>query len=304
MIFILFEFDLSCCSGSVDFLRGCDAASCLEELATELEGSTPSDIRTLGFDYNPAGQITERTDTGGNFAFSGHTDQTSIYDHDALNPIIDITETGVQTQTITPTWTDGNLTALVRPGDNGQPETTLYGYDAFNRLTSVNNVAEIELDYDPLGRLTRYTVTNTVTDFVYDGAAMIAEYDDNAGVSTLMRRYVHGPGLDAPLVQFNYTGGVLAERRWLLADERGSIYAHTGEDGSILQANTYDEYGVPGGGRRLAGSAIPARSGSPKRGSITTRPAPIMPSLASSCRPTRSGIAAASISTPMWAGIR
>jgi RHS repeat-associated protein len=122
-----------------------------------------------------------------------------------------------------------------------------YGYDAFNRLTSVDNGAEIELDYDPLGRLTRYTVTNTVTDFVYDGAAMIAEYDDNAGVSTLMRRYVHGPGLDAPLVQFNYTGGVLAERRWLLADERGSIYAHTGEDGSILQANTYDEYGVPGG---------------------------------------------------------
>jgi YD repeat-containing protein len=102
-----------------------DAASRLEELATELTGSTPSQIRTLNFEYNPAGQITRRSDTGGSFAFAGHTDQTSIYDHNALNQIIDITETGVQTQTITPTWTDGHLTALVRPGDNGQPETTL-----------------------------------------------------------------------------------------------------------------------------------------------------------------------------------
>lgn len=31
----------------------------IQELATELTGSTPSEIRTLGFDYNPAGQITE-----------------------------------------------------------------------------------------------------------------------------------------------------------------------------------------------------------------------------------------------------
>ncbi|HCR67405.1 MAG TPA: hypothetical protein DIW38_13005 [Oceanicaulis sp.] len=73
----------------------------LKNLATELEGSTPSDIRTLGFDYNPAGQITERTDTGGSFAFAGHTDQTSIYDHNALNQIIDITETGAVTRTLT-----------------------------------------------------------------------------------------------------------------------------------------------------------------------------------------------------------
>lgn len=59
--------------------------------AAEFMGSISSEIRTLNFLYNPAGQITDRTDTGGNFAFSGHTDQTSIYDQNALNPIIDIT---------------------------------------------------------------------------------------------------------------------------------------------------------------------------------------------------------------------
>lgn len=93
----------------------------LKNLATELEGSTPSDIRTLGFDYNPAGQITERTDTGGSFAFAGHTDQTSIYDHNALNPIIDITETGAVARTLTPVWTAGTLTS------DGERS---FGYDA------------------------------------------------------------------------------------------------------------------------------------------------------------------------------
>jgi RHS repeat-associated protein len=62
-----------------------------------------------------------------------------------------------------------------------------------------------------------------------------------------MRRYVHGPGMDAPLVRYDYTSaGALEGRRWLLADERGSIYAHADEAGAIIQINTYDEYGRPG----------------------------------------------------------
>jgi RHS repeat-associated protein len=62
-----------------------------------------------------------------------------------------------------------------------------------------------------------------------------------------MRRYVHGPGMDAPLVRYDYDGaGALEGRRWLLADERGSIYAHADEAGAIIQINTYDEYGRPG----------------------------------------------------------
>lgn len=84
-----------------------DAASRLDELA----GSTPSEIRTLNFLCNPAGQITERTDTGGSFAYSGYTDQTSIYDHNALNQIVDISETGAVARTLTPVWTAGNLTS-------------------------------------------------------------------------------------------------------------------------------------------------------------------------------------------------
>jgi hypothetical protein len=48
-------------------------------------------------------------------------------------------------------------------------------------------------------------------------------------------------------VRDDYTSvGALEGRRWLLADERGSIYAHADEAGAIIQIHTYDEYGRPG----------------------------------------------------------
>jgi len=64
-----------------------------------------------------------------------------------------------------------------------------------------------------------YQATGTVTTrFAYDGQALIAEYD---GSNVPQRRYVQGPGADEPLVW--YEGSGTSDRRWLHADERGSI---------------------------------------------------------------------------------
>lgn len=57
-----------------------------------------------------------------------------------------------------------------------------------------------------------------MTRFAYDGQALIAEYD---GSNVPQRRYVQGPGADEPLVW--YEGSGTSDRRWLHADERGSI---------------------------------------------------------------------------------
>ena len=87
-----------------------------------------------------------------------------------------------------------------------------------------------------MGRLFELGVTGgALTRFQYDGAALIAEYDQTG---SLVRRYVHGPRMDAPLVRYDYgASGVLEGRRWLMADERGSIYAHTDEAGAVVQVN-------------------------------------------------------------------
>ncbi len=66
------------------------------------------------------------------------------------------------------------------------------------------------------------------TRMLYDGAAMIGEYNSS---NVLQRRFVHGPGMDEPLVW--YEGAGTSDRRWLLADERGSIVAVTNAAGAV-----------------------------------------------------------------------
>lgn len=78
------------------------------------------------------------------------------------------------------------------------------------------------------------------TRFLYDGAQMIGEYD---GSNALLRRYVPGAGLDEPVVW--YEGSGTSDRRWLIADERGSVIAVTNGSGAASTINTYDEYGIP-----------------------------------------------------------
>ena len=63
---------------------------------------------------------------------------------------------------------------------------------------------------------------------------------------TVLRRYVHGPGEDEPLVW--YEGSGTGDRRWLHADERGSIAATSDGGGNVTAVNRYDEYGVPASG--------------------------------------------------------
>jgi RHS repeat-associated protein len=76
---------------------------------------------------------------------------------------------------------------------------------------------------------------------LYDGIEAIAEYNAS---NVLQRRFVFGPGVDEPLVW--YEGSGVSDRRWLLADERGSVVAVTNSAGAATSINSYDEYGAPG----------------------------------------------------------
>ena len=88
------------------------------------------------------------------------------------------------------------------------------------------------LGYDPLGRLND---VNGVSTWQYDGLDLVAEF------GALFRRYVHGPGTDEPLVW--YEGSGTADRRFLHADERGSIVALSDSAGALIALNKYDEFG-------------------------------------------------------------
>jgi RHS repeat-associated protein len=99
------------------------------------------------------------------------------------------------------------------------------------------------LTYDPLGRLWQVVKGSANTRFLYDGDALVAEYD---GTGALTNRYVHGSNTaaDDPLIWYA-TGGTV--KRYLHADHLGSIVAATNPS-AAPSINTYDEYGVPGAG--------------------------------------------------------
>jgi len=175
----------------------------------------------LGFAYNPANQIIQRTATDDvhnwipaalNYSRNGLNQYTSVgatsHSHDAR----------------------GNLTS-----DGARS----FSYDFENRLTNVSGSTSLALAYDPLGRLRQTTSGSTVTQFVYAGDQLVAEY---SGTGAMLRRYVHGAGIDEPLV--SYEGAGLTNRRWLIADHQGSIISE--HDGSReVVKNRYGTYGEP-----------------------------------------------------------
>ncbi|MFZ5610098.1 MAG: RHS repeat-associated core domain-containing protein, partial [Pseudomonadota bacterium] len=125
--------------------------------------------------------------------------------------------------------------------------TSGFTYDAENKLSQVTGAATLALAYDPLGRLYETAVGGgATTRFLYDGWDLVGEYD---GSGTLLRRYVHGPGVDEPLVW--YEGAGTGDRRWLHADERGSIIATTNASGTATATYAYGPFGESS---NLAGS--------------------------------------------------
>ncbi|HVY21719.1 MAG TPA: RHS repeat-associated core domain-containing protein [Steroidobacteraceae bacterium] len=119
---------------------------------------------------------------------------------------------------------------------------TTYHYDTDNRLISASGQHAATLTYDPLGRLFQVTSGSNTTQFLYDGDELIAEYD---GAGNLLRRYVHGPAVDDPLIWYEGATVSSSSRRSLQVDQQGSIVSVADALGNKLNINTYDEYGKP-----------------------------------------------------------
>jgi RHS repeat-associated protein len=90
--------------------------------------------------------------------------------------------------------------------------------------------------------------SGVITRFVYDGDRLIAEYSSSG---TLLRRYVHGAGVDEPLVWYEGSSVSAGNRRYLHADHQGSIVAASNSSGTMFQVNAYDAYGITGAGNTV-----------------------------------------------------
>ncbi|MFC2954179.1 RHS repeat-associated core domain-containing protein [Marinicaulis aureus] len=199
----------------------------LTSITHDLSG-TAADL-TIGItSYNPASQVLGRSFSNDDYVWGDHVLGTKTFGTNGLNQysVVDGVTYGYDD--------NGNLTS---------DGSTSYGYDVENRLTTVSGGATATLKYDPMGRLYETVGASTsTTRFLYDGDALVAEYD---GSGNLLRRYVHGPDVDEPLVWYEGASVSSSVRRVMRADHLGSIIAVADNNGASLAKNTYDEYGVP-----------------------------------------------------------
>ena len=119
---------------------------------------------------------------------------------------------------------------------------TSYSFDTENRLLTASGSDNATLTYDPNGRMTTFKSGAIDARFIYDGDALIAEY--NKGGS-LVKRYVHGAGVDEPLVMYDLSTVSADNREYLHSDYQGSIIALSNSDNELTAINTYDVYGIP-----------------------------------------------------------
>jgi RHS repeat-associated protein len=121
--------------------------------------------------------------------------------------------------------------ALLRAGDD------IFTYDASGDLVGFeSDSATREYVYDALGRLVaeRDLDTGELTRFGYDGLRRVVQEDPNGTIHT----YVHGAGIDTPLVDVTASGHVYFHQ-----DRLGSVYLLTDAAGQAIEHYDYTAFG-------------------------------------------------------------
>lgn len=186
-------------------------------------GGLAGSLQTLT--YTPSDQVRTVTQVSADYVWAGRpplTDDT----HDGQNRIHQFVSNASYDR-------NGNLT------NNG---IRAFAFDAENRLIRIGEGPTARtLTYDPTGRLRSIEGGGLAsTFFLHVGDELIGEYGASGSGQPALHRYVHGEGVDDPLVW--YDG---AQRVWLHADRQGSIIGTSDKDGAVTSAYTYGPWGEP-----------------------------------------------------------
>ncbi len=211
-----------------------DHVTRLTSLAEGFVGNTGNNAST--FTWLPSNQVRTIGRSNDAYVWTAHANVDRAYTANGLNQYSAAGDVGFLYDS------NGNL---IQSGANAQTVATNYVYDIENRLVSASGAVTAALVYDPLGRLFQVSGGSAgPTQLLYDGDELVAEYDGVTGA--LVQRYVHGAGVDDPLVW--YQGSDLTQPRYLHTDHHGSIAGTAGANGALLAIDSYDEYGIPAAG--------------------------------------------------------
>ena len=211
-------------AGAVNVTYGYDPVGRLTSQTNDL-AATANDV-TYGFSYSPASQILSQTTTGGAYDYKELDQTTDNRTYNGLNQ-------------------DSSIAALSggydANGNMANDGNRVMTYDVYNRLISVTGTGvNLSLDYDPEGRLSKTISNGVTTTFGYAGTNLLAEYD---GAGNMLRRYIHGPGTDEPVVW--YEGSTYATKRYFVQNYQGSVIGYTDASGTLTEMYKYGPWGEP-----------------------------------------------------------
>jgi len=243
-----------------------DDASQLLSLVHRLS-SAPATIRAQAtYTYDTVGNRRTLTDLTGAHTFA----------YDALNRLTDATHPTLPTEFFTYDRVGNRMTSHLSPTHTHdtanrllEDTTFTYTYDAAgNRATRTEKATNTAMTYaydgehqligvtapslvasyryDGLGRRIEKTVNGVSTRAVYDQEDLVMEFD---GTNTLRARWLHGPGIDEPLMMerdLNANGSFDSTERFSYhADGLGSTVALTDQTGTVVESYRYDTFGQP-----------------------------------------------------------
>jgi RHS repeat-associated protein len=234
-----------------------DAASQLTRLAHQLGATT---INSFDYTYDNVGNRKTRVDRNGghNYTYDTLNRLTEALNPLPSNPLESFNYHAVGNRTnsnqngasvfnqANQLLEDGGFTYQYDNNGNLTRKTpkipgpfNSYEYDAENKLVrAVINGTTANYKYDGLGRRVEkevISVGTTVTRYVYDNEDILLELD---GSNNIVARYMHGPGIDEPLIMEK--GG---QSFFYHADGLGSITDVTNPVGGIEQRYAYSSFG-------------------------------------------------------------
>jgi YD repeat-containing protein len=237
----------------------------------------------ITFRYDQAGRLIGESGEGGEVRYSyaaagnravredskGRTE----YDYDAANRLV---RAGAIGYSYDP---NGNL--IEKRGPSG---TTRFQYDVQEQLVAVTSPDGeiIRFGYSPTGERIWREDSEGRIHYLSDGTHVLAELDGN---KELRVAYLHGPGIDQPLLMLR--GG---QRSYLHSRLLGTVAAVSGADGKVSDRFDIDCFGRVTGRTRRFPSCSPAGHTIAISESTTTAPGTTIPISDVSYRKTRTGV--------------
>ena len=219
-----------------------DAASRLTSEARTWTTASGTASDTVGYTYTNDDQLTGVTHSNGSFAAESFS-----YDANGNRNTAGYGTTTGNRLAAAPGSTyahdaEGNRTSVT---ETATGKITTYAYDHRDRMTgatikdaSGSVLARTTYTYDALDRRIKVAAGANVLKVVYDGPAVILDFD---GGNAEVARYLQGPAIDEVLARETGSSNTVA---WYLQDRLGTVRDIANNSGAIIDHLGYDAFGA------------------------------------------------------------